>query len=92
MFNMEKCKLLIWDLDETKVAKRKAESNIAILVKGGAGYIRSHTCVELLNAGKGIVLLDNFMNSNEEVINRIHKITGKTFPVYAVDINYRRKQ
>ena len=57
-----------------------------ILVTGGAGYIGSHTCVELLNAGKEIVILDNFCNSSEDVIDKIKKITGKDFKYY--NINY----
>ena len=59
---------------------------MAILVTGGAGYIGSHTCVELLNAGEEIVVLDNFSNSSPDVITRIQTLTGKTFPVYAVDL------
>ncbi len=59
---------------------------MAILVTGGAGYIGSHTCVELLNAGKEIVVLDNFSNSKPEALRRIEKITGKTFPFYQVDL------
>ena len=48
-----------------------------ILVTGGAGYIGSHTCVELLNAGFDITVFDNFCNSNPEVLARVEKITGK---------------
>lgn len=48
-----------------------------ILVTGGAGYIGSHTCVELLNAGHEVVVFDNFCNSHPEVLNRIRMITGK---------------
>lgn len=59
---------------------------MAILVTGGAGYIGSHTCVELLNAGEEIVLLDNFSNAKPDVPERIHKITGKEFPVCIADI------
>jgi UDP-glucose 4-epimerase len=59
---------------------------MSILVTGGAGYIGSHTTVELLNEGYGIVLLDNFSNSKPEVINRIKKITGKDFKSYNIDI------
>jgi UDP-glucose 4-epimerase len=49
-----------------------------ILVTGGAGYIGSHTCVELLNAGYQITVLDNYCNSNSESLNRVERITGKT--------------
>ena len=59
---------------------------MSILVTGGAGYIGSHTCVELLNAGKEVVILDNFVNSNTEVLDRIRKITGKDFRFYEVDL------
>lgn len=48
-----------------------------ILVTGGAGYIGSHTCVELLNAGHNVLILDNFSNSNPAVLDRIETITGK---------------
>ena len=57
-----------------------------ILVTGAAGYIGSHTCVELLNAGFNIVALDNLCNSSEESLRRVKKITGKEFPFYQVDI------
>lgn len=59
---------------------------MSILVTGGAGYIGSHTCVELLNSGKKVIILDNLINSKEEVINRIKKITGKDFAFYKVDL------
>ncbi|MDL2234360.1 UDP-glucose 4-epimerase GalE [Ruminococcaceae bacterium OttesenSCG-928-L11] len=59
---------------------------MAILVTGGAGYIGSHTCVELLNAGKEVVLLDNFCNSKPEALEKIRSITGKDFTFYAVDL------
>ena len=49
-----------------------------ILVTGGAGYIGSHTCVELLNAGYEVVVVDNYYNSVPEVLNRVEKITGKS--------------
>ncbi|WP_226677985.1 UDP-glucose 4-epimerase GalE [Mesobacillus jeotgali] len=57
-----------------------------ILVTGGAGYIGSHTCVELLNAGYEIIVVDNLMNSKKESLNRISEITGKSFPFYQVDL------
>ena len=58
---------------------------MAILLPGGAGYIGSHTAVELLNEGKEIVILDNFSNSKPEVLERIKKITGKDFKFYEMD-------
>ena len=57
-----------------------------ILVTGGAGYIGSHTCVELLNEGEEIVILDNFVNSKPEALDRIREITGKDFKFYEVDL------
>ena len=57
-----------------------------ILVTGGAGYIGSHTCVQLLEAGYDIAVLDNLDNSCEESLNRVKKITGKDFKFYEVDL------
>lgn len=57
-----------------------------ILVTGGAGYIGSHTCVELLNSGFEIVVFDNFCNSHPEAIRRVEKITGRQIPVIRGDI------
>lgn len=57
-----------------------------VLVTGGAGYIGSHTCVELLNAGYDIVVVDNFSNSKPEVLNRIKEIAGRDFKFYAADL------
>ncbi len=57
-----------------------------ILVTGGAGYIGSHTCVELLNAGYEIVVLDNLSNSSVKSLDAVKKITGKDFPFYEVDL------
>ncbi len=57
-----------------------------ILVTGGAGYIGSHTCVELLNAGFDIVVADNFVNSKPEALEKIKKITGRSFSFYEVDL------
>lgn len=50
---------------------------MTILVTGGAGYIGSHACVELLNSGHDIVVFDNYYNSSPEVLDRIKEITGK---------------
>lgn len=59
---------------------------MSILVAGGAGYIGSHTCVELLNAGYEVVVVDNLYNSCEEALKRVEKITGKTVTFYQVDL------
>lgn len=58
---------------------------MAILLPGGAGYIGSHTAVELLNAGKEIIIVDNFSNSKPEVLDKIKQITGKGFRFYELD-------
>lgn len=59
---------------------------MAILVTGGAGYIGSHTCVELLNRGHEVVVVDNLSNSSEEALTRVEKITGKKITFYKADI------
>lgn len=62
---------------------------MAILVTGGAGYIGSHTCVELLNAGYDVVVVDNLCNSSRVSLDRVEKITGKKLKFYEADIrNY----
>ena len=58
---------------------------MAILLPGGAGYIGSHTAVELLNEGKEIIIIDNFSNSKPEVLEKIRQITGKDFKFYEID-------
>ena len=57
-----------------------------ILVTGGMGYIGSHTCVELLNLGMEVVIVDNLANSNPEALNRVETITGKRPLFYEVDV------
>lgn len=59
---------------------------MAILVTGGAGYIGSHTVVELQNAGYEVVVLDNLSNSSEKSLQRVEAITGKQVPFYKADI------
>ena len=62
---------------------------MSILVTGGTGYIGSHTCVELLDAGYDVVVIDNYYNSKPEVLNRIHRITGKDVTFCECDIRDR---
>ncbi|MBO6253490.1 MAG: UDP-glucose 4-epimerase GalE [Bacteroidaceae bacterium] len=57
-----------------------------ILVTGGAGFIGSHTIIELINAGHSVVAVDNLTNSSEESIKRVEQITGKTVPFYNIDV------
>jgi UDP-glucose 4-epimerase len=59
---------------------------MAILITGGAGYIGSHTCVQLLEAGYEIVVVDNLSNSSVESLNRVKQISGKTFAFVEADI------
>ena len=59
---------------------------MVILVTGGAGYIGSHTCVELLEKGEQLVVIDNFCNSKPEVLDKIREITKKDFKFYKVDL------
>jgi UDP-glucose 4-epimerase len=62
---------------------------MAILVTGGAGFIGSHTCVELLNNGKEVVVLDNLCNANPKSLERVREITGKDLKFYEGDIRDR---
>src|SRR6056297_3405720 len=57
-----------------------------ILVTGGAGFIGSHTCVELINNGFKVIIVDNFSNSNPKVLDQIKKITTKDFIFYEIDL------
>lgn len=59
---------------------------MTVLVTGGAGFIGSHTCETLLSAGCDIVVIDNYSNSHPESLRRVSEISGKDFPVYAIDL------
>jgi UDP-glucose 4-epimerase len=59
---------------------------MAVLVTGGAGYIGSHTCIELLNAGYEIIIVDNYSNSKPESLERVKELTGKDLRFYEVDL------
>ena len=69
----------------------KGGIKMAILLPGGAGYIGSHTAIELLEEGKEIVIIDNFSNSNPKVLEAIRKITKRDFKFYEIDYRDREK-
>jgi UDP-glucose 4-epimerase len=68
------------------VTKKHKGLTMKILVTGGAGYIGSHTCLELLNEGYDVVVLDNLSNSCEESLNRVQGITGKSLEFHKADL------
>ena len=57
-----------------------------VLLTGGAGYIGTHTCVELINAGHTAIIADNFVNSSPKAVERVEEITGVKIPLYNVDV------
>ena len=59
------------------IKKNNMDSKKTVLVSGGAGYIGSHTAVELLNAGYNVVIIDNLSNSEKDSVEGVKKITGK---------------
>ena len=59
---------------------------MSILVTGGAGYIGSHTCIELMKAGYDVVVVDNLYNSKREALKRTAELSGKQVPFYECDI------
>ena len=62
---------------------------MTVLVTGGAGYIGSHTCVELLEKGFDVVIIDNLVNSSAKAVERIEEITGKSVTFYQEDVRNR---
>jgi UDP-glucose 4-epimerase len=59
---------------------------VTVLVTGGAGYIGSHTCLELIKAGHQVVVVDNLVNSHENAIRRVQQLAGRSFPFYQLDV------
>ena len=59
---------------------------MTILVTGGAGYIGSHTCIELLNQSHKVIVVDNLVNSHSESLRRVEELSGKNIPFYAIDL------
>ena len=59
---------------------------MTILVTGGAGYIGSHTCLELLESGYELVVVDNLSNSSQESLTRVEQLTGRSIPFYKLDL------
>mgnify|MGYP002466186463 FL=1 len=70
---------------------KKEHIEMNVLLAGGAGYIGSHTAVELLNAGHAVVIVDDYSNSSPEAVHRIEKITGKSVISYEVDVKNKEK-
>ena len=62
-----------------------------ILVTGGAGFIGSHTCIELLNNGNKVVVVDNLYNANKKSLEVVEKVTGKKVTFYEVDVRDEEK-
>ena len=62
-----------------------------ILLTGGAGFIGSHTCVEIVEAGHDVVIADDLSNSKPAVLDRLKELTGKEIPFYNIDVADRQK-
>ena len=79
---------IVRDQNETHIMTKRT------IVAGGAGYIGSHVCVELLNAGREILVIDSLANSSEQSLERVEKITGKKIEFLQADLaapNDRRR-
>lgn len=59
---------------------------MSILVSGGAGYVGSHACAELIEAGYDVIVVDNLVNASREAVRRVEQITGKAIPFVQVDL------
>ena len=70
-----------------KSENQRGGQRMAILVTGGAGYIGSHTCIALIEAGYDVVVVDNFSNSRTDAMTRVTEITGRSIPVYDLDLS-----
>ena len=74
----------VWIKMEKEIIREVRDMNV--LVTGGAGYIGSHTCLELLESGYGVVVIDNLCNSNAKSLERVQELTGKTLKFYEGDV------
>ena len=72
--------------DENEAALPRKEETMNVLLTGGAGYIGSHTAVEMRAAGHDVVVVDNLSNSSEKVLDRLAEITGRPVPFYRADV------
>ena len=70
---------------------KKGKIDMSVLVTGGAGYIGSHTVVELLKNNREVIIVDNFSNSKPEMLEKIKKITNKDFKFYEMDYADKEK-
>lgn len=77
---------VIKDKNKDKGNYKLGVDDMEILVTGGAGYIGSHTCIELLNAGYQVIVVDNLTNSKKEALNRVEEISGKSLKFYQLDL------
>lgn len=78
--------MLRYEEEEVDVISKRGGRRMNILVTGGAGYIGSHTCVALLEAGHSVVIADNLCNSKRESVDRIEEISGKKVIFYKMDV------